>query len=250
MERFNRSLKEMLSKLVNSRRNDWDTILPYVMAAYRATPHTSTGLTPNRIMLGREVMLPVDLVYGYKLPDVPPCPLEYVEWIRGAMNEGFQTCRQQLHKAAELQAHYYNRLSSEPGYTEGQWVLLFYPPLAAAKLALRFIGPFKVVRKASEVTYEIEAPLTKKRKIVHVNHMKPYLYEVTHEDMPLLPDLPQNNDLEDLIQSLQEDGGTQGMDRSMEEAEEEVIAIPDFIKSPLKRTRRPPERLGHNVGYQ
>ena len=37
--------------------------IPYVLAAYRASTHESTGMTPNFVATGREVHAPVDLVY-------------------------------------------------------------------------------------------------------------------------------------------------------------------------------------------
>jgi len=38
-------------------------MLPYVMAAYRASQHEVTKFTPNYLVLGREVRAPVDLMY-------------------------------------------------------------------------------------------------------------------------------------------------------------------------------------------
>jgi len=38
-------------------------VLPQVMRAYRSTLHTSTGETPNLLMLGREIRVPDHLAY-------------------------------------------------------------------------------------------------------------------------------------------------------------------------------------------
>jgi len=38
-------------------------MLPQVMRAYRSTPHTSTGETPNLLMFGRETRVPDHLTY-------------------------------------------------------------------------------------------------------------------------------------------------------------------------------------------
>ena len=206
VERFNRSLGDMLSKLVNERRDDWDDMLPYVMCAYRATPHRSTDITPNRMMLGREAMLPVDLMYGHALQHKHHCPVEYVEWIREAMEESFEKCRTQMRKAAQKQAKHYNRLAMEQSFHIGDWVLLFYPPLAKQKLALKFLGPYKVTRKMGEVNYEIEAPASGKRRIVHINQLKKYLAEVTPDDMIRIPDIPSDDPY--LDPSLYEDGAS------------------------------------------
>ena len=53
IERANRTVIQMLTTLVNEARNDWDEHLPYVMMAYRASVHESTGLTPNKIRFKR-----------------------------------------------------------------------------------------------------------------------------------------------------------------------------------------------------
>ena len=64
VERFNRTLQQMLSAFGNKERDDWDEHLPYVTMAYRATVHESTKFSPNRLMVGRETNLPLDLMVG------------------------------------------------------------------------------------------------------------------------------------------------------------------------------------------
>ena len=45
VERFHRTLTDMLAKSVQQGGKDWDLRLPYVLFAYRASPQTSTGET-------------------------------------------------------------------------------------------------------------------------------------------------------------------------------------------------------------
>ena len=61
-ERFHSTLNTMLAKKVKESQRDWDTHLQSVMAAYRATRHASTSLSPNFIIFGRENVMPSDLV--------------------------------------------------------------------------------------------------------------------------------------------------------------------------------------------
>ena len=203
VERFNRSMQNMLAKLVNQFRDDWDQVLPYIMCAYRATPQQSTKFTPNFLMLGREALLPVDLVYGYSAPEKPKCHIDYVEWVKTELDSAFAKCRMELGKAALRQAKHYNRMAGNPTYKVGDWVLLFYPPLASKKLSLKFLGPFKVSRQLGEVTYEIEATRTGKKKVVHVNHLKPYLAEVRPTDEPRLPDFPESEDITEPTEDME-----------------------------------------------
>jgi len=59
VERANRTIENMLSSFVNKHQNDWGEYIPLLILAHR-----SSGLTPSKIMFGREVNFPVDLVFG------------------------------------------------------------------------------------------------------------------------------------------------------------------------------------------
>ncbi|CAC5392819.1 unnamed protein product [Mytilus coruscus] len=69
-ERFIRTLENMLSSFVSNHQKDWDKFVPILMMAYRSAEHESTGVSPCRMMYGREINLPVDLLFG-KSPDGP-----------------------------------------------------------------------------------------------------------------------------------------------------------------------------------
>jgi len=59
VERFHRTMNSILAKAVSGHQRDWDTRLPYAMAAYRATQHDATGYSPNMLVLGRETRVSV-----------------------------------------------------------------------------------------------------------------------------------------------------------------------------------------------
>src|SRR5207253_5891685 len=60
IERFHRTLNSMLAKVMEENQRTWDEHVPLVLAAYRASKHEATGFTPNYLLLGREVRLPLD----------------------------------------------------------------------------------------------------------------------------------------------------------------------------------------------
>ena len=62
VERFNLTLESMLTMYAKKRQNRWDEHLPYIMLAYRASVHGSTGYNPNMMMLGGEVELSLQSV--------------------------------------------------------------------------------------------------------------------------------------------------------------------------------------------
>jgi len=61
-ERMNRTILAMLRATAFDNPGDWPGKLPAIMGAYRMTPHSTTGVTPNYAMLGREVRLPCSLI--------------------------------------------------------------------------------------------------------------------------------------------------------------------------------------------
>jgi len=63
-ERFHGTLNVMKGRVISEHQRDWDLQLPYVMAAYRASLHDSTGYSPNYLMFAHKTRAPMDLVFG------------------------------------------------------------------------------------------------------------------------------------------------------------------------------------------
>ena len=64
VERFNKTLKHMLTKMLEAHEDDWDDQLSVAMMAYRSSIHETTGETPYMMVHGQEMVLPIDLVVG------------------------------------------------------------------------------------------------------------------------------------------------------------------------------------------
>ena len=64
VEKLNGTIEDMLSKVVSKNQRDWDQYLPFLMLAYRSSIHETLGETSNFMMFGREVSMPVDLLFG------------------------------------------------------------------------------------------------------------------------------------------------------------------------------------------
>lgn len=190
VERFNRTVQSMLTAFVNDARDDWDEHLPYVMMAYRASVQESTKCTPNLLMLGREVNLPVDLMVGEPSDETESvCPVEYVEWVRQATEYAFQFVQQNLQASAERQKLLYDRASGSPHFKVGETVWRYIPPKAKQKFGKGWHGPFLVTEQLTDVTYRIQKSRFAKSVVVHVDHLKSY--EGTHPIVSWLQ--PQNN---------------------------------------------------------
>lgn len=62
VERFNKTLKSMLRKAVDTEGKNWDKLIPYLLFAYREVPQASTGFSPFELVYGRNVRGPLDVL--------------------------------------------------------------------------------------------------------------------------------------------------------------------------------------------
>ena len=69
VERYNRTLEAQLSMFIETHQRDWDQYIPYLLMACRTAIHESTKCTPAKLMLGHEIRVPIDLVFGKPEPE-------------------------------------------------------------------------------------------------------------------------------------------------------------------------------------
>jgi transposase InsO family protein len=184
VERFNRTLLNMLSAFVSERADDWDTHIPLLMMAYRSAVHASTGCTPFSMMYGREMNLPVDLQFptNSDFEGRPDCPSEYVEWVRRSIASAHDFARTHLGRSRARQKKGYDAHTKpkEP-YKVGDLVRYYYPPsMNCNKFARPWLGPYKVLTKVTEVDYKIsKVSHPDKTRVVHYDTLK--LFEGTKD---------------------------------------------------------------------
>jgi hypothetical protein len=174
-ERFNRTLLSLLSKTAAENPAEWDQKLPYVMAAYRSTPHTTTGTTPNRLMMGRDVTTPLQLLAP------PPNPIsERTPWVDN-LAENFEQAHQlvQVHyrKAQKTQKASYDKKQKGYSFEPGMKVWLWNPrprPKTPYKLnPNRWDGPWEIVKRIAATVYHIKKQ--NQSRVVSVQRLAPYV---------------------------------------------------------------------------
>ncbi|XP_038064778.1 uncharacterized protein LOC119735148 [Patiria miniata] len=202
VERFNRTLKDMLSAYVAENQLDWDLHLPQVMMAYRASEHSSTGQTPNYLTFGREVELPVDVVL--RSPEEPQEITEYAIHLRERMHEAHEKARVHLHKAAKHQKRNYQVAGKPKCLEPGTAVMLTVEQRTVGlspKLQPRWEGPYLVTEVLNDVNVRIQRGSRHKPKVVHINRLKRFVGEVDKSwwmpKSPALQQLPGSEELEE-----------------------------------------------------
>ena len=176
-ERFHRTLNSMLGKVVSESQRDWDERLPTVLAAYRASVHSSTGFSPNRLFLGREIRMPLDLVMG-----TPQCENsaeqstdQFVQSMRVDTERNYELAREQLRVAAERRKKNYDMKVRIAEFKVGEWVWYFYPRRflhKTPKWQRMYTGPYLVVRVIEPVNYVLQKSVRAKPFVVHADKIK------------------------------------------------------------------------------
>ena len=175
VERFNKTLATMLSAYVSENHRDWDEIIPYVLMAYRATEHESTGYSPNMLMLGRETGTPLDLIY--EMPDRwKKVPAHDWTWVlKERLERAHAFVKKNSDKSIRRQKHYHDMRMSYQTFKKGDKVYVFFPQRrigCSSKLTSFWRGPFEVKEKLSEVLYKVDCGRNGKEQIIHCDRMK------------------------------------------------------------------------------
>jgi transposase InsO family protein len=172
-EKLNSTIKQILKGMISENPTEWDNHLQYAMMAYRATPQCSTGYSPNQMMLGREVLLPLDLMYG--LPpgesETHSCPTAYTEWLRETLRRAHQQAVKNNEQALKSQKRYYDRGKKEMNLEPGVWVY-WKVEVSRGKFEPSFDGPWCVTERLNDVNYRISPCDNGPSKVVHIDKLK------------------------------------------------------------------------------
>ncbi len=174
MERTNQEIETTLRCLVSSNPTHWSKHLIWAEFAHNTLRHSSIGMSP------------FECQYGFQ----PPLFSEQESEVGvSAAQHLVQRCRRvwrkaraALLKSSQLQQQRANRRRRPaPTLHPGQKIWLSSKDLPlkveSHKLAPRFIGPFKVIRKVNPVSYRLLLPKSLRiHPTFHVSRLKPVKY--------------------------------------------------------------------------
>ena len=155
---------------------EWDKNLPLLNLAYRSTVHEVTDFTPNCIMTGREIALPLDIMLCTIQDSEKITAPEYIEKLQSRLGSCFEEGWVQLKKYGEKQRKYYKLSIHGEKFKPGDLVYLrekMRQKQVCPKLVPKWRGPYMVIRLFSTV-YDILTAL----KVSKLSHF--YLFELCH----------------------------------------------------------------------
>jgi hypothetical protein len=176
VERYNKTIKEHLRKVVAPHQRTWDERLPLFLLDYRAASHDTTGLTPASLVFGRELQLPCNLLFGVP-PDKEQPTTDHAADLVDHLQNIHHYARQHLNLASDRMKTRYDKLTNSAGYHEGDRVWLYHPIRTkerSSKLQSSWQGPCKVVTQINDVVYRIQRNPRSKMIVVHLDRLLPY----------------------------------------------------------------------------
>ncbi|EIE92289.1 hypothetical protein RO3G_17160 [Rhizopus delemar RA 99-880] len=189
IERFNRTLGQILQKRTKEEKDDWDSYLPAALFAYRTIKQGSTKNTPFFLLYGYEPKTPFDIdhhVYERNSPKFEAIlrhrtihQIYNLNRIRDAGVQNIQRAQESQKKQIENKI-LDERKELKPPFKLGDIVLIYRDYLStswSAKLQDKWEGPYVIQHILGKGTYHIKSmdPHDIKLRRIHGNRMKPYL---------------------------------------------------------------------------
>jgi RNase H-like domain found in reverse transcriptase/Reverse transcriptase (RNA-dependent DNA polymerase)/Integrase zinc binding domain/Integrase core domain/gag-polyprotein putative aspartyl protease len=181
VERFNRTLENHLRIVVNEHQTDWDRHLPLFLLAYRSAVHETTGQTPASVIFGRELRLPVDLMFGHPV-ERPVQVDDYCSQLASRLEAIHNAARDRLRLESDRMKTRYDVRANSAGFQAGDYVWLYNPARKigrSPKLQRNWEGPYRVITRLNDVVYRIQRSVRSKAKIVHLDRLTPYQGDAT-----------------------------------------------------------------------
>ena len=158
---------------------NWDLNLGCLAAAYRACPHESTGLSPNLLMLGRELRIRSELLYGgqsYNDKSIVSYG-DFLANLKARIQHAHDIARKHLGSTARRQSEIHDAKLVVNQYRTGDavWVeKTSVGPGLSRKLQPLYHGPCLIVPKYNDIVFRVQLSKWGVCHVLHHNKMKPY----------------------------------------------------------------------------
>ena len=122
IERFHRSLGQMLRASIRGEQTDWQEKVQAALLAYRTSVHNTTKMTPFFLTHGREARLPIDIIFP-RPPQKAAYRNTYSVKLRENLDEAFAVVGEEQKKEVAL---YQGSLDGKT-FKEGDLVWYYTP---------------------------------------------------------------------------------------------------------------------------
>ncbi|CAF2268986.1 unnamed protein product, partial [Rotaria magnacalcarata] len=171
VERFNSTFCDQIKKYYHDNINDWDIYLQSIVWAYNSSIHSVTGFIPYESAFNRQIISPFEFpsseITMLKPHDYWEKADKFKEVAIHAAQFNIKQQQQQLSKRR------YDKGRASPIYTldEIVWIKILS---GRSKLDPRYHGPFRIIKRITDVKYIVEHTQDHYQKEEHVNNFIPF----------------------------------------------------------------------------
>ncbi len=152
-ERSIGTIKRLIRAMGNERNLAWDEVLPYALLAFRSAVNNSSGFTPHRLLFGREMVLPQDILSG-NVENIPTS--KYALDVRDNLMEMEKTARDNFSLARKRQAAVHQKkVRRQRCFREGDYV--YRVNRSSSKKNIPRLGPYEVVEVMAHDVFKIRS---------------------------------------------------------------------------------------------
>ena len=109
VERFNRTLLNMLGTMSEKQKSDWKSHVPTLTHAYNAAMHESTGFSPFFLMFGRHPRLAIDAFLGIRSSEERKSHQDYADKLKNRLSDAYKRASEEAAHKGEKYKHYYDK---------------------------------------------------------------------------------------------------------------------------------------------
>ncbi|MCO5575432.1 hypothetical protein L7F22_029233 [Adiantum nelumboides] len=180
-ERVNQVMEDMLRAYCGQQPHNWIKFLPLVEFAYNSSYHRSLQMSLFKALYGQDCLIPL------RFAD-PSLPVPAAKHTLEEMDQQLRLIRENLKRARDRQESYTNLKRSLRSFNLGDKVFLRVKPKRSSlrlgkykKLAYRYCGPFEILRRIGEQSYELSLPpRLHVHNVFHVSLLKEYVSDPLH----------------------------------------------------------------------
>ena len=158
-ERVNSQINRALRTYVNPQQDDWPSILPGILMAFRNTPaDNSTEFTPYWLLFCTNMKTPLDVAIQGQVPDVAPYYRSDLKSFIDNVQLSRHIAKENIERHLEINRNRYDQKANDKPFKVGQMVWLYNPAVPvgfSAKLRQKWCGPYSISKVHDNNTYRI-----------------------------------------------------------------------------------------------
>ena len=164
---FNRTLGNTLAECCQKNQEIRDQYFPRVTVTYQASEHGRISVSPNRMMFGKEVFLPMSSTTAQPKDDQSPTAEQHITDLQEKIQENYTFVKEHPKKTTTYQKRHTKHIT----FRLGQAVWLYNP----VRKKRNWTGPFLVTRRGDDVPYKVKKKANEEAKPYHMDRLPAYL---------------------------------------------------------------------------